>query len=104
MLQYVVGKTLGHRRIAPRVSPNKTWKGFVGGGAAATPSSRGALHHKVTFAVVLTYERTPRSSKHTDDGQQMALRAHLEFHPQGRLPQQSGQLPLAQNETREYEG
>jgi phosphatidate cytidylyltransferase len=36
VLQYVFGKTLGRRRIAPRVSPNKTWEGFLGGGAAAT--------------------------------------------------------------------
>ena len=36
VLQYVFGKTLGRRRIAPRVSPNKTWEGFLGGGGAAT--------------------------------------------------------------------
>jgi phosphatidate cytidylyltransferase len=31
VLQYVWGKLLGHHRLAPRVSPNKTWEGFVGG-------------------------------------------------------------------------
>lgn len=36
VLQYVFGKTLGRRPIAPRVSPNKTWEGFAGGIAAAT--------------------------------------------------------------------
>jgi phosphatidate cytidylyltransferase len=36
VLQYVFGKTMGRRRIAPRVSPNKTWEGFLGGGAVAT--------------------------------------------------------------------
>lgn len=36
VLQYVFGKTLGRHRIAPRVSPSKTWEGFLGGGAAAT--------------------------------------------------------------------
>jgi phosphatidate cytidylyltransferase len=35
VLQYVFGKTLGRRKIAPRVSPAKTWEGFLGGGAAA---------------------------------------------------------------------
>jgi phosphatidate cytidylyltransferase len=33
--QYVFGKSFGRRRIAPRVSPSKTWEGFVGGGATA---------------------------------------------------------------------
>lgn len=29
--QYVWGRSLGRRRIAPSVSPNKTWEGFLGG-------------------------------------------------------------------------
>lgn len=29
--QYVWGKLLGRHKIIPRVSPNKTWEGFVGG-------------------------------------------------------------------------
>ena len=36
VLQYVWGKTLGRRAIAPTLSPNKTWEGFVGGVACAT--------------------------------------------------------------------
>jgi phosphatidate cytidylyltransferase len=36
VLQYVWGKTLGKHKIAPTVSPNKTWEGFVGGVASAT--------------------------------------------------------------------
>lgn len=36
VLQYVWGKTMGKRSIAPRVSPNKTWEGFVGGIGSAT--------------------------------------------------------------------
>jgi phosphatidate cytidylyltransferase len=31
VLQYVCGKLLGRRKIMPRVSPNKTWEGFLGG-------------------------------------------------------------------------
>jgi phosphatidate cytidylyltransferase len=31
VLQYVWGKLLGRHQIAPVVSPNKTWEGFVGG-------------------------------------------------------------------------
>lgn len=36
VLQYVFGKTLGKRKIVPKVSPNKTWEGTVGGIASAT--------------------------------------------------------------------
>ncbi|MDB6022131.1 MAG: phosphatidate cytidylyltransferase [Pedosphaera sp.] len=36
VLQYVWGKTLGCHPIAPTVSPNKTWEGFIGGIFSAT--------------------------------------------------------------------
>ncbi|SMR81879.1 phosphatidate cytidylyltransferase [Aliiroseovarius halocynthiae] len=35
VLQYVWGKLMGKRKIAPRLSPSKTWEGFVGGVASA---------------------------------------------------------------------
>ena len=35
VLQYVWGKSIGRHRIAPNLSPNKTWEGFLGGGASA---------------------------------------------------------------------
>jgi phosphatidate cytidylyltransferase len=36
VLQYLWGKALGALRIAPSISPNKTWAGFVGGTLSAT--------------------------------------------------------------------
>jgi phosphatidate cytidylyltransferase len=36
VLQYVWGKLFGRHKIAPLVSPNKTWEGFAGGVATAT--------------------------------------------------------------------
>ncbi len=36
VLQYIWGKLLGRHNIAPTVSPNKTWEGFLGGVATAT--------------------------------------------------------------------
>lgn len=35
VLQYVWGKTCGRRKVAPQLSPNKTWGGLVGGIASA---------------------------------------------------------------------
>lgn len=35
VLQYVWGKLAGRHKIAPRLSPSKTWEGFVGGVASA---------------------------------------------------------------------
>jgi phosphatidate cytidylyltransferase len=34
--QFIWGKTLGKRKIIPKVSPNKTWEGFLGGVATTT--------------------------------------------------------------------
>ncbi len=36
VLQYVWGKLCGRRKVAPVVSPSKTWEGLVGGIASAT--------------------------------------------------------------------
>jgi phosphatidate cytidylyltransferase len=36
VLQYVFGRALGRRKIAPLVSPSKTVEGFVGGAICAT--------------------------------------------------------------------
>lgn len=36
VLQYVWGKSIGKRPIAPSLSPNKTWEGLIGGIVSAT--------------------------------------------------------------------
>lgn len=35
VMQYVWGKLLGRHKIAPRLSPSKTWEGFLGGALSA---------------------------------------------------------------------
>ncbi|MFT3953770.1 MAG: phosphatidate cytidylyltransferase [Piscinibacter sp.] len=46
VLQYVFGKLFGRRKLAPALSPSKTWEGLVGGVASAT--LLGAALHGIT--------------------------------------------------------
>jgi phosphatidate cytidylyltransferase len=46
VLQYVWGKLFGRHKVAPVLSPSKTWEGLVGGIASAT--LLGALLHPIT--------------------------------------------------------
>lgn len=41
IFQYIWGKLLGKHKVAPLISPNKTWEGFLGGVACATLTGMG---------------------------------------------------------------
>ena len=49
VLQYVWGKPLGKHKIAPSISPNKTWAGFIGGVVCAD-ADRAALWWATPFS------------------------------------------------------
>lgn len=53
VLKYAWGKTLGRHRIIPRVSPNKTWEGFIGGVTSAALLSLG-IRFLTPFSVLET--------------------------------------------------
>lgn len=50
VLQYVWGKLIGRHKVAPALSPSKTWEGLVGGVASATAIG-GALWWITPFSI-----------------------------------------------------
>ena len=46
VLQYIWGKLLGRRRLAPGISPNKTWEGLIGG--IVTSTALGTVLYRAT--------------------------------------------------------
>ncbi|MGB3740296.1 MAG: phosphatidate cytidylyltransferase [Pontixanthobacter sp.] len=51
-LAYFFGKTLGGPKLAPRISPNKTWAGLLGGTVGAT----------IALAIYYTYGASPHGA------------------------------------------
>jgi phosphatidate cytidylyltransferase len=51
VLQYIWGKLLGRHKVAPALSPSKTWEGLIGGVASATVLGAG-LHGITPFTAL----------------------------------------------------
>jgi phosphatidate cytidylyltransferase len=49
VLQFIFGKLFGNHKIIPKVSPNKTWEGFLGGFISST-----AIGYSISFLTPLT--------------------------------------------------
>lgn len=63
ILQALVGRAIGRRRILPRISPNKTWEGLAGG-LLLTPLTAGLLQWTLqlpTFHATEIHEAVPLS-------------------------------------------
>ena len=51
---YLVGSAVGRHKIAPRISPGKTWEGTIAGvvaAAATVLASQAAIHEKTSYPV-----------------------------------------------------
>lgn len=57
---YLIGRKLGKRKLAPQISPNKTWEGSIGGIVVAVIvgvifSLLGAINHGVVATVLFSF-------------------------------------------------
>jgi phosphatidate cytidylyltransferase len=53
---YLVGRVVGGKKLAPKISPGKTWSGSIGGfviGALAGGVAVAAMHGNVTLAILI---------------------------------------------------
>jgi phosphatidate cytidylyltransferase len=104
MAAYVVGKSLGRHRMAPVVSPNKTWEGAVGGAIVGTGAGlavilatplRGALLAGVPVAALLGLALVVTMAAQVGDLVKSAFKRWAGVKDSGRLlPEFGGMLDL----------
>lgn len=82
---YAAGRTIGGPKLAPRISPQKTWAGLIGGAVSAAVV--GLVFHLFTDAPVLAVAVAPALAVAAQAGDLMesALKRHCKVKDSGHL-------------------
>jgi phosphatidate cytidylyltransferase len=90
---YFSGKLIGGAKLAPRISPNKTWAGLIGGSACAAIASYGFHHDLMGTAIALSFGVAVAILGQTGDIFESALKRRAGVKDSGKiLPGHGGLL------------
>ncbi len=85
---YFAGKNIGGPKMAPRISPNKTWAGLIGGAVAAVLSGTVAAYYfdfRLGFAILLPLAAILAIWSQIGDLAESALKRHFNIKDSGAI-------------------